>query len=583
MKRIKAFLPYLRKAKAIVFLSLLCAFLATGSKLMIPFLAGKSVNAMQKALEENSWASLDLSNLFLLMGVLLLVGTIFRYLFDYLTYLLGQKIIREMRHELFVATLEQPISEIDKTTKGDTVLRFVNDIENVQTGLVSGFASLYDGVVAIIITLVFMFTLNWILGLIVVALTPLSMLVARFVSKFNAKHFRKQATNQGLLNGYSLESLRNSEAVTTLGIAKDREKGFDERNAALRDATFKANLGASIINPATRLVNAMINAAVILVGAVLLLHPSTSLSLGLAAFGIGDLSAFLTYASNYMQPFNEISDVIAEIDYALASFQRIQDIIHGPKDKNEGSVVLPGEIKDIKAKDVTFSYDASRIIIHHLNLDLKKGQKIALVGPTGCGKTTVINLLMRFYDPQEGAFFANDISTQELEKKAYRSHIGMVLQDTWIFSGTVYENIAYARPDASHEEVVNAAKQAQADGFISRLPKGYDTIISDSSGLSLGEKQLICVARVMLAKPEIVILDEATSNIDVRTEKLLSASFDQLMKGKTSLVVAHRLSTIVSSDCIVVLKDGETIEEGTHQELLAKKGFYAKLYEAQFQ
>lgn len=583
MKRIKAFLPYLRKAKAIVFLSLLCAFLATGSKLMIPFLAGKSVNAMQKALEENSWASLDLSNLFLLMGVLLLVGTIFRYLFDYLTYLLGQKIIREMRHELFVATLEQPISEIDKTTKGDTVLRFVNDIENVQTGLVSGFASLYDGVVAIIITLVFMFTLNWILGLIVVALTPLSMLVARFVSKFNAKHFRRQATNQGSLNGYSLESLRNSEAVTTLGIAKDREQGFDERNAALRDATFKANLGASIINPATRLVNATINAAVILVGAVLLLHPSTSLSLGLAAFGIGDLSAFLTYASNYMQPFNEISDVIAEIDYALASFQRIQDIIHGPKDKNEGSVVLPGEIKDIKAKDVTFSYDASRIIIHHLNLDLKKGQKIALVGPTGCGKTTVINLLMRFYDPQEGAFFANDISTQELEKKAYRSHIGMVLQDTWIFSGTVYENIAYARPDASHEEVVNAAKQAQADGFISRLPKGYDTIISDSSGLSLGEKQLICVARVMLAKPEIVILDEATSNIDVRTEKLLSASFDQLMKGKTSLVVAHRLSTIVSSDCIVVLKDGETIEEGTHQELLAKKGFYAKLYEAQFQ
>ncbi|MDD5885611.1 MAG: ABC transporter ATP-binding protein [Erysipelotrichaceae bacterium] len=583
MKRIKAFLPYLRKAKAIVFLSLLCAFLATGSKLMIPFLAGKSVNAMQKALEENSWASLDLSNLFLLMGVLLLVGTIFRYLFDYLTYLLGQKIIREMRHELFVATLEQPISEIDKTTKGDTVLRFVNDIENVQTGLVSGFASLYDGVVAIIITLVFMFTLNWILGLIVVALTPLSMLVARFVSKFNAKHFRRQATNQGSLNGYSLESLRNSEAVTTLGIAKDREQGFDERNAALRDATFKANLGASIINPATRLVNAMINAAIILVGAVLLLHPSTSLSLGLAAFGIGDLSAFLTYASNYMQPFNEISDVIAEIDYALASFQRIQDIIHGPKDKNEGSIVLPGEIKDIKAKDVTFSYDASRIIIHHLNLDLKKGQKIALVGPTGCGKTTVINLLMRFYDPQEGAFYANDISTQELEKKAYRSHIGMVLQDTWIFSGTVYENIAYARPDASHEEVVNAAKQAQADGFISRLPKGYDTIISDSSGLSLGEKQLICVARVMLAKPEIVILDEATSNIDVRTEKLLSASFDQLMKGKTSLVVAHRLSTIVSSDCIVVLKDGETIEEGTHQELLAKKGFYAKLYEAQFQ
>ena len=583
MRRFKTFLPYLSHSKGLVALSLLCAFLATGSKLMIPFLAGKCVNAMNDAITNGTWSSLDLGNVFLLMGVLLLIGTIFRYLFDYLTYLLGQKVIRTMRHELFVATLEEPVSEIDKTTKGDTVLRFVNDIENVQTGLVSGFASLYDGVVAIAITLIFMFTLNWVLGLIVVALTPISMFVARFVSKFNAKHFRSQATNQGLLNGYSLESLRNSEAVTTLGIAKDREQGFDERNAALRDATFKANMGASVINPATRFVNAIINATVILVGAVLLLHPSASASIGLAAFGIGDLSAFLTYASNYMQPFNEISDVVAEIDYALASFQRIQDIIHGPKDTNDGKQVLSGEIQDIEAKHVTFSYDASRVIIHDLNLSLKKGQKIALVGPTGCGKTTVINLLMRFYDPQEGAFFANDISTQNLEKKAFRAHIGMVLQDTWIFSGTVYENIAYAKPDASKEEVLEAAKQAQADGFISRLPKGYDTMISDSSGLSLGEKQLICVARVMLAKPELVILDEATSNIDVRTEKLLSESFDHLMKGKTSLVVAHRLSTIVSSDCIIVLKDGEMMEKGTHRELLAKKGFYAKLYEAQFQ
>ncbi len=580
LKKFKSFLPYVKGSYGLVIISLLCASLATGSKLFIPFLAGKCVNEMKAAINNNSWASLNLSTYFIIMAILLVVGTIFRYIFDFITYLIGQRVIKNIRNKLFKATLDSPISSIDQSRKGDLLLRLVNDVENVQTGLISGFAAFYDGIISIIITLVFMFTLNWILGLVVVGLTPISIFVSRFISKFNSKHFRRQRSSQGMVNSFASESLTNSEAVATLNIGEDRLKEFDTLSDEFRNSTFKANLGSSIINPSTRLVNSLINGALVLIGALLIINAPKNL--GLDNFLVGDLSAFLTYASSYMQPFNEISNVVTEIDYALASFARIDETINGKKDVNEGKEVIEGSVDTLEAKDITFSYDSKRTIIKNFSLDIYKGHKIAFVGPTGCGKTTLINLLMRFYDPQEGSFYANDISTKDLEKSSFRRHIGMVLQDTWIFSGTVFENIAYAKEGATLEEVKEAARKAQASGFIERLPQGYDTMISDSSGLSVGEKQLICVARVMLLEPEIVILDEATSNIDVRTEKLLSEAFDQLMKNKTSLVVAHRLSTIVSSDLIVVLKDGEIIETGNHKELMAKKGFYFNLYNAQF-
>ena len=580
LAKLKSFIRYVKGSYFLIFISLLCAFLATGSKLLIPFLAGRAVNEMKAAIDANSFASLDLSWLFLTMASLLVIGAIFRYIFDFTTYLIGQRVIKNIRKELFDSILSCPISSIDQSRKGDLLLRLVNDVENVQTGLVSGFAAFYDGIVSIIITLVFMFTLNWILGLIVVGLTPISVFVSRFISKYNSKYFRKQRSNQGIVNAFTLESLNNSVAVSTLNITNERKDEFDKLNSQFRDSAFRANIGACAINPSTRLINSLINGALILVGALIIIYAPKNL--GIDTFAVGDLSAFLTYASSYMQPFNEISDVVAEIDYALASFQRIMETIDTPEDVNEGKEVIEGNVNDLEAKDVTFSYDGKRTIIKDFNLDIYKGHKIAFVGPTGCGKTTLINLLMRFYDPQEGAFYANEISTKELEKKAFRRHLGMVLQDTWIFTGTVFENIAYAKEGATREEVEEAARKAQASHFIERLPNGYDTVISDNSGLSVGEKQLICVARVMLLQPEIVVLDEATSNIDVRTEKLLSEAFDKLMEGKTSLVVAHRLSTIVSSDLIVVLKDGEIIETGNHKELMDKQGFYYNLYNAQF-
>lgn len=573
MKNIKAFLPWLKGSKGLAILSLVFAFLSTTSKLAIPFIAGKAVNIII-----NDGVGTDLSIYFLLMALFLAVGTIFRYVFDIVTAIVGQRVIRDMRKALFTSYLETSIGDIDQKSRGDLTQRLVNDIENVQTGLLSGFAALYDGIVAILITIVFMFILNWLLAIIVVCLTPLSLLVSRFVSRFNSKHFKSQAKASGMVSAFTNESLNNSIAIQTLGVSKEREMEFDALSDEYRKNTFKANLGAALINPSTRLINALINATLILVGALFIIK---DVKLGIA-FAIGDLSAFLTYASSFMQPFNEVSNVMSEIGYALSSFGRINEAVNMPRDINEGKETIDKTIETLEATNVTFSYDGKRTIIKNLSFDVKKGQKVAFVGPTGCGKTTVINLLMRFFDPQEGEFKINGISTKDIDKKSLREHVGMVLQETWIFSGTVFENIAYAKEGATLEEVKRAAEKAQASGFIERLPNGYDTFISDSSGLSVGEKQLICVARVMMLEPEIVILDEATSNIDIRTEKLLNDSFKSLFEGRTSLVVAHRLSTIVSSDLIVVLKDGAIMECGSHKELMEKEGFYYNLFNAQF-
>lgn len=573
MKTARTLLRYLQGAKSLSALALLSGLVSTSSRLFIPFLAGKAVNVIIA-----NGIGTDLSVYFVLMAIFLTLGLVFGYLFQYLTHYLGQYAIRKMREELFDRYVSIAIPEIDRFESGELLSRLINDIENVQTGLLVGFSTLFEGLIAIIVTMGFMFSINWALALIVVFLTPVSVIVSRFVSNKNSKNFKAQAKSSGFILSFLSEGLQNLETVKAYGLEAEREREFEELNGKNRDDQFKANLGASTINPSTRLVNSLINAVLIAVGAYFLIG---NVDLGVM-FLIGDLSALLTYASNYMQPFNEVSNVVAEIDYARASLERLSGSLALKDEPETGSKPIDERISSLSAENVDFSYDGQRLVIDSFSFSAEKGERIALVGPTGCGKTTIINLLLRFYDPRSGTFRLNGESIMNLGKRDIRKRIGMVLQESWIFSGTVYENIAYGKPEATLEEVVTAAKRAQAHSFIKRLPNGYDTFLSSKTQLSLGERQLISVARVLLMEPEIIVLDEATSNIDARTESLLGKSFDSLMEGKTSIVVAHRLSTIQNSDLIIVLKDGRVIESGNHESLLRQNGFYRSLYEAQF-
>ena len=588
MKDLKRLLPWLKGSRTTAFVALIFSSLATICKLAIPFLAGLLIDYYDfeahivcrpedGCMDETGMIAVVL---FFFLFLALVFGAIFRHIFDYMKVYIGQNVISKMRKALFKAYMDAPVKEIDSSSKGDLIQRLINDIENVQTGLISGFAALYDGIATIVITILFMLFLNWGLAAVVILLTPISMLVSHFVSKYNSKHFKAQAATNGKLSSFVNETLKNSTSIRTLGISEEKEEEFAVLNEEFRNSSFKATMGASTINPSTRLINALVNATLVLLGAFFIINGTKYLSP--IPFMVGNLLAFLTYAANYMQPFNEMSDVMNEMSYASSSLERIDKALHMPKDIDEGKKDIEGHIESLKAENLIFGYTKDKLVINNFSLDIKKGQRIALVGPSGCGKTTLINLFMRFYEPEYGKISINDEFAEDIAKESIRNHIGMVLQDTWIFSGSVFENIAYGKKDATLFEVRVAARKAQADSFIERLPQGYDTIISDSSGLSVGEKQLICVARLMLLEPEVVILDEATSNIDVRTEKLLNESFKELLNGRTSMVVAHRLSTIQSSDLIVVLKDGAIIEQGTHESLYAKKGFYYELYNAQF-
>jgi ATP-binding cassette subfamily B multidrug efflux pump len=571
MKDIKIFFKYLKGSTGYAILSLIFALVSVCCKMAIPYVAGLAIDRI-------SQGSRDLSLYLILIGGFIVAGMIFRYLFDLFTSYLGQKLVKRMRDQVYASFNRVSLRYIDNHFHGDLLLRLVNDIENVQNGLIVGAAALYEGIVQIAVTLVFMFMLNWILALTVILLTPLSILVSKFVSSHNSKYYKEQNAKTGVLTAYALESITNLETTRAYGLEEEKAKKFDEINASLKTSNFKSTFAVGWINPSTRLVNNIIYAVITFLGAYLILHNP---GLGISGFGVGALSALLSYAYQYMSPFNEISNVASEVSYALASFKRIDDLINVHDDVDEGKAPLNESIDQLEASHINFSYDGKRQIIEDMNVAIYKGHKIALVGPTGCGKTTIINLLLRFYDPQTGNFIVNGKPSTAYPKSELRKHIGMVLQDTWLFNGTVRENIAYGKKDASLEQVVEAAKKARADEFIRQLPKGYDTPVSNSSGLSTGEKQLLCVARIMLIEPEVVILDEATSNIDLRTELLLANSFDELMKGKTSLVVAHRLSTIKNADLILVLKSGRIIEQGNFQELLAKNGFFKELYNSQ--
>ena len=584
MKNFKALKKYLRGSYGIVVLSFVFALLSVAAKMAVPFVTGLGVDVirawMENPMQEDRYSRALLIDLVLMIG-LILCGTVFRYFFDFTTAYVGQRLVKKMRDDVYIALNEVPVSYLDRNPHGDLLLRLTNDIENVQTGLITGAGALYEGIVQILITIVFMFYLNYFLGLVVVILTPLSILTSRFISKHNAQYFKLQNEKLGQITAFSSESITNLEAIQSYGLEERKAQGFDEKNLELKGANFKATFAASWINPSTRLVNNIIYGSVILLGVWMILESGTAWSWLGISFSVGSLSSFLTYSYQYMTPFNEIADAASDIFYADASLGRVMETLTTPKDIDMGNRPLGQEVQTLEAKDMVFSYDGKRTIIQRFNLDIYKGHKIALVGTTGCGKTTIINLLMRFYDPQQGGFYMNGIPTQEVSKKEMRSHIGMVLQETWLSKDTIAANIAFGKPNATIDEIVEAAKKAHADEFIRRMPEGYQTVVSNATGLSTGEKQLLCVARILLVQPEIVLLDEATSNIDLRTELALGKAFDELMRGKTSIVVAHRLSTIKNADLILVMKDGAVLEQGNFGELMAKNGAFADLYRSQ--
>ena len=485
-------------------------------------------------------------------------------------------ITRDIRNDAFEHIQKLPLSYLDAHPQGDIVSRVIADVDTFADGLLMGFTQLFTGVMTILGTLLFMVRIHWGIALVVVCITPLSLLVANFIAKRTYSMFRLQTVTRGEQTGLIDETIGNIKVVRAFGHEASSMEQFDEINGRLQKASLRAIFFSSLVNPSTRFVNSLVYAGVGLTGALLAMAGGIS---------VGSLTTFLNYANQYTKPFNEISGVVTELQNALACAGRVFELIEAPERTPEPeNPERPQTVQGaVEIHDLKFSYVPEKPLIDHFNLSVKPGQRIAIVGPTGCGKTTFINLLMRFYDPQNGEILLDGVNTRHMRRDDLRHCVGMVLQDTWLKAGTIRENIAMGRPEATEEEIVEAAKQAHAHSFIRRLPQGYDTEISENGGnLSQGQKQLLCIARVMLCLPPMLFLDEATSSIDTRTEVRIQKAFDTMMQGRTSFIVAHRLSTIQGADRILVMKDGHIIEQGRHEELLQKQGFYAKLYESQF-
>ena len=584
MKPIKRLFSYIKKYPLFLIASLLCALIFVTSMCLTPLLFGKAIDEITFALE-NSISLFETKFVFYLSfaGILIFSVLVFEFCFEFLNSLFVEKVTKEIKDDIFLKLNKVPISYIDSNYHGDLVSRVINDSDNVNIALISGFRQFYQGVIQIIVTFVVMFVLNWILGLVVVVLTPFGFMITYLLAHKTNKYFKGQAKIVGEMGAISLEDINNIDLIKSFNYEENAYEAFKTQNDALYKVGQKAQFSGSLTNPITRLVNNSTYAIVGMVAAILcaLSFKDSNMILG-ASCTVGTILTFIQFSNQFAKPFNEISSCVPEIQTGFSSLKRINNVLNESNDVNDGKEKINEVIKKIEFNHVDFGYSKDKLVIKDFNIEVKEGQKIAIVGPTGCGKTTIINLLLRFYDPSQGSISFDNLNTKNILKESLRSSFGMVLQDTWIFSGTVRENIIYGKKDASEEEIIEATKKANCYDFIMRLPNGFDTYIDDYSGLSVGQKQLISIARVMLVNPKIMILDEATSNIDTRTEMKISAAFNILMEGKTSFVIAHRLSTIIHSDLILVMKDGEIIEQGKHDELLAKHGFYYDLYNAQY-
>ena len=514
-----------------------------------------------------------------LLASMVIVSTLFQWLMSLCTNKLSFLTIRDLRADVFCKLERVPLRYIDGHTKGELTSRVINDIEIISDGLLQGFTQFFSGIITIVGTLVFMMAINYRIAIVVVILTPLSFIAASKITKASHDSYMKQSKLRGDMVGLAEEMAGNQKIVKAFVYDKRAEARFDEINKAYGAIGAKATFFSSMTNPTTRFVNGLIYAAVGLLGALGVVGKFPVIG----AMTVGKLSSFLAYSNQYTKPFNEISGVFAELQNAVASAERVFSVLDEQEVPDDTDKAVLKECDGtLSFSDVFFSYSPDTKLIENFSLDVKSGQRIAIVGPTGCGKSTIINLLLRFYDIDSGKIRISGRDINDVTRDSLRSCFGMVLQETWVFTGTVAENIAYGAPDATREQIIEAAKSVYAHGFIKRLPDGYDTVINEDCGLSQGQKQLICIARIMLMDPPMLILDEATSSIDLRTELRIQRAFSKLMEGRTSFVIAHRLSTIKNSDVILVMKHGNIIEQGNHDQLLANGGFYAELYNSQF-
>lgn len=565
---------YLKKHTLLIVLSFfMSAFYAIGS-LLVPVMVGDMIDLM---IGVNNVDFKKIGELILITAGIIGVSAVFQWLAELINNKIVFKLVRDIRKDAFEKLQNLPLSYIDSHAYGDTVSRVISDVEKVADGLLLGLAQLFSGIVTILATLVFMALKSPIIALLVFILTPISLFTAKFIAKRTYSKFKEQAVISGEATAMINEVFTNQKTVKAFSQEKEMIDKFNKLNDKLEECSVKATFFSSLTNPTTRFVNSIVYIAVALSGAFICIK-QVSIG-GVATFTVGSLSALLAFANKYTKPFNEISGVVTEMQNALACASRVFELLDSPSESVfENAKTLEYVKGDVSLQNVAFSYDKNKELIKNLNLDAKVGTHVAIVGPTGCGKSTLINLLMRFYDLDEGIISVDGNNTAEVTRESLRNGFGMVLQETWLKAGTIKENIAFGKPDATDEEIISACKASSAHSFIVKMPNGYDTYIEEDSGLSAGQRQLVCISRVMLKLPPILILDEATSSIDTRTELKIQKDFTELTKGKTSFIVAHRLSTIEDADIILVMKDGKIIEQGNHGELLAKGGFYSELY-----